>query len=595
MALGDERILEIVLRARDEASAVLKKAGQGVDGLTNLIKDNYKEAGLAATGLIASLGALTKSAVENAASYEQNRIAFESMLGSADKARTLLKQVSDFASKTPFELPQVVEGSKRLLAYNISAEKIIPTFKMLGDIAAGVGTDKLPQLITAFGQVQAKGKLMGQELLQFTEAGVGLGQALQKQFGVSRGVLEDMISTGKVGFADVEKALTSMTSKGGLFFEGMERQSHSFNGIVSNIRDNFGKFIRDVVGISETGDIRKGSLFEALKNGAERFLVTLDRVRPQITAMANAFSQNQTAIMAVVGAIGGLLVLAIGAAVVAFAPAIAVMLAFAAAGATIVGTITYLNTTFDLFKTKQDLVTDAQQRAKSAVDAHWQAVKNLDDAIKGLNNAELSLEGAQLSYERAQRNLAEVTRNYGADTLEAKEARHQLKVAEEGVRDAMDQVHQRMDEAQKKHDEAVKQADAVVKAQDQVKDAVNRQASAWDNVRNGIKGVLGEFSNWTATVSKAGGGAAGILGGLKLSGFAEGTNFAPGGLALVGERGPELVNLPRGSQVVPNNRTEQILNNQKSIVMNNHFHTDISADTLIRQLSFAFKFDSAIL
>ncbi|MFN3473571.1 MAG: hypothetical protein ACK4ZW_05945 [Blastomonas sp.] len=41
---------------------------------------------------------------------------------------------------------------------------------------------------------------------------------------------------------------------------------------------------------------------------------------------------------------------------------------------------------------------------------------------------------------------------------------------------------------------------------------------------------------------------------LKIPGYADGTSSAPGGLALVGERGPELVNLPRGSQVVPNNR-----------------------------------------
>lgn len=37
-----------------------------------------------------------------------------------------------------------------------------------------------------------------------------------------------------------------------------------------------------------------------------------------------------------------------------------------------------------------------------------------------------------------------------------------------------------------------------------------------------------------------------------IPGFANGTNYAPGGLALVGERGPELVNLRRGSQVIPN-------------------------------------------
>ncbi|HMO74093.1 MAG TPA: phage tail tape measure protein [Sphingopyxis sp.] len=36
--------------------------------------------------------------------------------------------------------------------------------------------------------------------------------------------------------------------------------------------------------------------------------------------------------------------------------------------------------------------------------------------------------------------------------------------------------------------------------------------------------------------------------------FALGTNFAPGGLALVGERGPELVDLPRGARVTPNNQ-----------------------------------------
>lgn len=46
----------------------------------------------------------------------------------------------------------------------------------------------------------------------------------------------------------------------------------------------------------------------------------------------------------------------------------------------------------------------------------------------------------------------------------------------------------------------------------------------------------------------------GGFGGFKIPGFATGTNYAPGGLAWVGERGPELVNLPRGSQVIPNHK-----------------------------------------
>jgi len=39
---------------------------------------------------------------------------------------------------------------------------------------------------------------------------------------------------------------------------------------------------------------------------------------------------------------------------------------------------------------------------------------------------------------------------------------------------------------------------------------------------------------------------------LSVDWYAQGTNFAPGGWAVVGEKGPELVNLPRGSQVIPN-------------------------------------------
>jgi uncharacterized membrane protein YuzA (DUF378 family) len=44
--------------------------------------------------------------------------------------------------------------------------------------------------------------------------------------------------------------------------------------------------------------------------------------------------------------------------------------------------------------------------------------------------------------------------------------------------------------------------------------------------------------------------------GFPIPGFAKGTSFAPGGMALVGERGPELVNLPRGSQVIPNHKLD---------------------------------------
>ena len=121
-------------------------------------------------------------------------------------------------------------------------------------------------------------------------------------------------------------------------------------------------------------------------------------------------------------------------------------------------------------------------------------------------------------------------------------------------------------------------------------DMLNGVLAIWNTIKGIFDSITGAANSAFNAATKGvttgkGGGRA----------YANGTDFAPGGLALVGERGPELVNLPRGSQVIPNTRTEQIMNTTKSVTMNNYFTTDISADTLIRQLSFAFKFDSAIL
>lgn len=327
----------IKITADDQASKVLRNVGDAAQDTGNKAKnfltDNFKAAGVASGVLLAGLTALTKGAVENAASFEQNRVAFESMLGSASKAQELLKQVSDFAQRTPFELPQVVEGSKRLLAYNIAAKDIIPTFKMLGDIASGVGTDKLNPLITAFGQVQAKGKLAGQELLQFTEAGVGLGQALQKQLGLTRDQLEKMISAGQISAEEVTKALQTMTSEGGLFFQGMERQSKTFNGVMSNVSDSFGKFVREVVGISDTGDIREGSLFAVLKVAAENLLVIMEKLRPVVTEFVTKLVANKEALIAIAGAFTALAIAAAIAAAIAWGPIILAVIAIAAVGA----------------------------------------------------------------------------------------------------------------------------------------------------------------------------------------------------------------------------------------------------------------------
>jgi hypothetical protein len=80
-------------------------------------------------------------------------------------------------------------------------------------------------------------------------------------------------------------------------------------------------------------------------------------------------------------------------------------------------------------------------------------------------------------------------------------------------------------------------------------------------ILSGVVGLIGNF-------------VGGNGGGFKIPGFANGTNYAPGGLAVVGERGPELVNLGRGSQVIPNHK----LGGGQVVVINNSTFADAYVD-----------------
>jgi hypothetical protein len=76
-----------------------------------------------------------------------------------------------------------------------------------------------------------------------------------------------------------------------------------------------------------------------------------------------------------------------------------------------------------------------------------------------------------------------------------------------------------------------------------------------------LEGVIG-LGLQLGSMGAFGSGVAGKLNSVsKIPKWANGTNFHPGGLALVGERGPELVSMPRGSRVTPNHAMGGVTNN----------------------------------
>lgn len=236
-----ETKLQIVIDAQNKTQSAFNSLKSNLDAVKKShegLISAMRTTGIVGTAAFAGLSLATKGIIQAGAAYEQTQIAFETMIGDAELAQKTLGDLANFAKKTPFEITQLEEASKRLLAYGVDASSLIPTLRMLGDISAGVGMDKLPQLILAFGQVRAATKLTGMELRQFSEAGVPLLGTLATMLGKTEGEIMEMVSVGEIGFPLVQEALASLTGEGGKFFNLMERQSTSLGGMWSNFKDS---------------------------------------------------------------------------------------------------------------------------------------------------------------------------------------------------------------------------------------------------------------------------------------------------------------------------------------------------------------------
>ena len=189
--------------------------------------------GFLAMGILAKVGGAAKGMVELAASAEQTAISFEVMLGSAYKAKEVLKQLDTFSIVTPFEPKEVNEAAKVLLQFNVKAENLLPIMQKVGDVASGTGKN-FGDLARMVGRVHALNKA-DNELLQQVPVMYG---ALAKVLKVSEKQVFDMASSGQIGFKQVEQALKQMTEKGGIFYGMMDKQSRSFNGLMSTLKGN---------------------------------------------------------------------------------------------------------------------------------------------------------------------------------------------------------------------------------------------------------------------------------------------------------------------------------------------------------------------
>jgi tape measure domain-containing protein len=199
-----------------------------------------------------------------AGKFQQTAVSFEALIGNAELSKKTLMELRDFSLATPFGFEEITDASKRLLAYGVAAEELIPTMDMLGNITAAVGTEKMPQLILAYGQVRAATRLTGMELRQFTETGVPMLAALAESMNVPISSIQEMVSEGKVGFTDVRKALELLTAEGGKYDDLMQKQSKTMYGVNEKLSDMVKMFMGIVGGVGVDLETIPGGLLDVI-------------------------------------------------------------------------------------------------------------------------------------------------------------------------------------------------------------------------------------------------------------------------------------------------------------------------------------------
>jgi len=265
-------------RARlERLAAGLAAARQRLRGLADMAGRAGKRlreiGGAALTRITAPLGLIGGFALNASGKMEQLTLAFESMLGGADAAKRMVKDLADFAAGTPFQLEGIGAAAKQLLSFGVAQEDVMGRLKILGDIAAGAGVP-LQDMAAIFGKAKAKGKAMTLELLQLSDRGIPIIDVLAKQMQVPKQAIFDLASKGKISFEILATAMESMTKDGGIFADQMKKQSESLFGLFSTLKDNVFNALAEIGDIMvDTFQLKEGmtGLTEWLQSAIESF------------------------------------------------------------------------------------------------------------------------------------------------------------------------------------------------------------------------------------------------------------------------------------------------------------------------------------
>lgn len=235
--LGDamEKNMAKASRSMDNAGNSAKRLENSVSGIGSKLK---MLAG-------AFIGFETvKTGISAFAEREKLQTDIGTLLGDDAAGKQFSDYITQFAKATPYGISELSGLAKGLIQYNVSLDDTKMYMQQLGDIAMG-DKQKMASLGVVLGQVASAGKLQGQDLMQFINAGFNPLTVLSEMTGKTMAQLRDDMSQGAISFDMVSSALKKATSEGGRFYKGMEKGSKTLSGLWSTAMDNIKQSLAD--------------------------------------------------------------------------------------------------------------------------------------------------------------------------------------------------------------------------------------------------------------------------------------------------------------------------------------------------------------
>ena len=274
----------------------IKSRVSEADKSINFLKRIFQRgvAYLAVYGSINWAENFAKQVVVTKGQFDQLGVAINAFVGNAERSKSLINDITNFAIKSPFQLLDITNSAKQLLAYGVQAKDVMSTLKLLSDVAAASG-QRIEDITYLYGTSMTRGRVYAREMYQFASRGIPIWQALSKEMGVNREELTKMVRNGQVGFKDLKAALQSLAGPGGIDFGLSDKIASTTYGRLSNLEDAWKKALKEI-GEANTGIVNEG--IDATSQLIQHWQRVADTIKSVIVAVG-AYKAAQIAAGAV--------------------------------------------------------------------------------------------------------------------------------------------------------------------------------------------------------------------------------------------------------------------------------------------------------